>query len=180
LASVWDARVQHLFAGALFKIEPGDRLKSCVAAILEQAKRLSLHPLVSVKLGPTGSAGAPPSEIVVANRVAEAILCAWCAPVEIYLDTFQEIDRGYFLRPGLVDRRFNLSLAGEIFRDLQRELSRLEPERILHEVEFEGDRGVVFRAREGDAVLWLPNIGDAARPARAPRIEMVGSRQRAG
>jgi calcineurin-like phosphoesterase family protein len=41
-------------------------------------------------------------------RITEAIIaCAEVGNVEIILDTFADIDRGYFARSGLVDRRYN-------------------------------------------------------------------------
>jgi hypothetical protein len=38
--------------------------------------------------------------------------------VEVILDTFDDADRGYFARTGLIDRRFNPRLAGEVISTL--------------------------------------------------------------
>jgi hypothetical protein len=49
-----------------------------------------------------------------AERFAQAILAAVGCRVEVILDTFDDIDRGYFTRTGLIDRRFNPRLAGRL------------------------------------------------------------------
>lgn len=54
-----------------------------------------------------------------AARVAEAIVAgAGARGVEIILDTFADSDRGYFVRAGLVDRRFNPKLGSHVVGNL--------------------------------------------------------------
>jgi hypothetical protein len=74
-------------------------------------------------------AGASPAEsfrddLENANRVAEALAAALaqCRParpgVEVFIDTFADVDRGYFVRNGLIDRRSNPRLASAVVRHL--------------------------------------------------------------
>lgn len=58
----------------------------------------------------------------ISARVAEVAREAWKAGerVQIFLDTFCAHDRGYFPRAGLVDRRFDLTPAGELLKELIR------------------------------------------------------------
>lgn len=54
-----------------------------------------------------------------ASRFAEAALAAMTVPgVQVILDTFDDTDRGYFARAGLVDRRFNPKSGSRIVGNL--------------------------------------------------------------
>ena len=66
-------------------------------------------------------------DLATANRVAEATLAAWFAGnVDVTFDTFEDIDRGYFVRHGLVDPLYNPRLAARVLRHLQAALARYE------------------------------------------------------
>jgi 3',5'-cyclic AMP phosphodiesterase CpdA len=161
---------QRSLRGVTFTIDIDQPIASNVARIADVSRNLNLEPLICVKLAPARSASDPPTDHIIANRVAEAVLCAWCDPsVEIFLDTFEEIDRGYFLRPGLVDRRCNPRVAGRVFRNFQLALQNLKPNAPLQESMQEGTRTLSFRASEAEGILWVPDteqqtakiIGDA-------------------
>ena len=53
-----------------------------------------------------------------ALRFAEAVIAGVGHGVEVILDTFDDADRGYFARTGLVDRRLNPRVAGEVISTL--------------------------------------------------------------
>ena len=53
------------------------------------------------------------------NRFAEtAVAGIGVEGVEVILDTFDDVDRGYFVRSGLVDRRFNPKLGSRVIGNL--------------------------------------------------------------
>lgn len=59
-----------------------------------------------------------------ANRVAESIAAAMSVEnVSVFLDTFLDVDRGYFARTGLLDRRYNPRPGSFVFRYLQAALA---------------------------------------------------------
>ena len=59
-----------------------------------------------------------------ANRVAESIAAAMSVErVNVFLDTFLDVDRGYFARTGLLDRRYNPRPGSFVFRYLQAALA---------------------------------------------------------
>ena len=67
--------------------------------------------------------GAPYDEMMeeadLTARIAEAALAAIVVPgVEIILDTFDDTDRGYFARDGVVDRRFNPKIGSRVIGHL--------------------------------------------------------------
>jgi hypothetical protein len=67
-------------------------------------------------------------EIEAANRVAATLFAAHFTPaVGVFLDTFADVDRGYFPRAGLVDRRYNPRMAGRVVRNLNSALDRELP-----------------------------------------------------
>jgi hypothetical protein len=166
-----------------------------VQRIADLSRRINVRATIGVKLAPVRSAGPPPGEHAVANRVAEAAVCAWWNPqLQFFLDTFQEIDRGYYMRPGLVDRRCNPALAGNVFRRLHLMLARLEPLGALCETAKDGWRGLALQAKSGAGFLWFPEheqepgtewgtptpvceLEIAHGPVRGPWIEFTPSRE---
>jgi predicted phosphodiesterase len=143
--------------GFAFKIDFDESIHAGVQGIADLSRRINVRATIGVKLAPLRSAGPPPGEHAVANRVAEAAVCAWWNPqLQFFLDTFQEIDRGYYMRPGLVDRRCNPALAGSVFRRLHLMLARLEPVGALCEIAKEGWRGLALQGMSGAGFLWFP------------------------
>ena len=61
-------------------------------------------------------------EITNAIRFSEAVLSGIGFDIDIILDTFDDADRGYFTRTGLIDRRFNPRIAGQLISELIRQL----------------------------------------------------------
>ncbi|MBT6093427.1 MAG: serine/threonine protein phosphatase [Rhodospirillaceae bacterium] len=58
-------------------------------------------------------------ELANTNRFAETVVCGLgVAGVETYLDTFDDIERSYFARVGLVDRRFNPKMGSRVVGNL--------------------------------------------------------------
>lgn len=64
----------------------------------------------------------------IARQVAAFALAVWSDDaLEGWVDTLQDIDRGYFVRNGLADRRLNLRLAGRALMHLTAALTRFAP-----------------------------------------------------
>ena len=61
-------------------------------------------------------------EITNAIRFSESVLSGIGFGIDIILDTFDDADRGYFTRTGLIDRRFNPRIAGQLISELIRQL----------------------------------------------------------
>lgn len=83
------------------------------------ASTLNIKATATVQLAPGNPAEANRDDKVLANRVAEAVAAAFVVgDMDVFIDTFVDIDRGYFVRHGLVDRRYNTRMAGHVFRHL--------------------------------------------------------------
>lgn len=112
-AEVKKAGIPVSKAGVMFTIARAECPVKAVrwAAEFERSRRL--RPCVYIK-----STSASPAEAFVddaenAIRILHAAMAAAAHPnVDVMLDTFADADRGYFVRSGLVDRRYNLRPAG--------------------------------------------------------------------
>ncbi len=95
-------------------------------------------------------------------RALGAAFASRCLPqVDVFLDTLSDVDRGYFPRAGLVDRRFNPKREGQALRNLHGALSELPPldaPRWVRDPQF-----LVGTSRMGSSplMLVLPLGGDA-------------------
>jgi len=75
--------------------------------------KASLH--IRMTMGSPGST--PPDDDWVANRAAEALVVSTAhSSMHVYLDTFADVDRGYYRRHGVVDRFFNPRTAFHVLR----------------------------------------------------------------
>ena len=131
------------------KLYPPDELRRALAAALST-------PPVPVR-------AAAAEDGAIAARVAEAAFAAWCFPaVSMWLDTFADIDRGYFVRHGLADRRLAPHTAGLVLRHLHAALAGLTAP--ADAAVRAAPHGRVITARVGSAlvVLALPGAPDPA------------------
>ncbi len=121
--------IRETFKGLVFRIRrrgepevgPWEAIREIGRLGAEHEWRHHAHLLFS------GNVTAEPfvDDLATANRVAEATLAAVAAGnVDLWLDTFEDVDRGYFVRTGLVDRRYNPRLAARVVRHLNAALAR--------------------------------------------------------
>lgn len=96
------------------------------ASALPQAGALSL--LAHVRLAGEAPSDAMVDDLANACRVAESALGAALYPkTAAFIDTFMDVDRGYFPRTGFIDRRCAPRLAGRVYANLNAALSLLAP-----------------------------------------------------
>jgi hypothetical protein len=90
------------------------------------AATLRTRLLVHVRLAGESPSDAMNDDMANACRVAEAALAATVHPrVDAFVDTFMDVDRGYFPRTGFVDRRCSPRLAGKVYANLQAVLAMI-------------------------------------------------------
>ena len=97
-----------------------------------------------------------------ANRVAETAVAAWLTgTVDVYFDTFEDVDRGYFVRSGLVDRRYSPRLAAKVLRHLGSVLAEHDPTSARECSAVEVPRGRLWKGSLGGrfCALLLPRPG---------------------
>lgn len=139
-------------AGVVLRIAGEQPVLESVRRIMAEAGRLGVAVSLHVKLGSSKSAVVHDDDARIAARVAEAVIAAAAYPQAlITLDTFMDIDRGYFARHGLVDRRNNPRLAADWARRLSERLRGEAPPAIAG-LERGADRCVVSLVRGGETM----------------------------
>lgn len=120
--------------GFLFRLPREQSPWSGIQAIERVADALGTRGSAYVRLAADNPAQAMEDDLANANRVAETVVVAHaCRNVDVWLDTFNDVDRGYFPRTGLVDRRYNPRIAGHVYRNLHGVLSAPSEELSLKE-----------------------------------------------
>jgi hypothetical protein len=116
--------------GVVFRVGPACAAALGIQAADEAASRLGATAVVHVQLqGSESPAAELRDDVAIAGRVVEAVAAAYATPrAEVLLDTFVDHDRGYFIRHGLVDRRYNPRPAYHAMRRLCSLLAEIEGE----------------------------------------------------
>lgn len=107
---------QHpgLIDGAQFTIPRSVSSWDTTRSLADFAAQTGCTPVLyakSTEASPAETFGDP---VANAKRFAETALAGIGFGIDVVLDTMDDADRGYFTRTGLVDRRFNPRLAGEV------------------------------------------------------------------
>jgi hypothetical protein len=111
-----------VISGFLFTILRDVEPWPTILTLNEFAERTSCKPVLYVKATSPSPATAFLDEEENWARMCEATLGAIGSRVDVVLDTLTDIDRGYFIRTGLVDRRYNPRASGEAMTDLMVDL----------------------------------------------------------
>lgn len=133
----------------------------------EIAAERKIGGVVNIRLADENPAKYNEDDASIANRVAEAMVAAAATPgIEVFLDTFIDLDRGYFPRHGLFDRRYNPRPASFVYRHLQSVLNDHTGNITLGK-SARLDGGVVrtFETKTALFNLLLPKPGRKQKPA---------------
>ena len=107
------------FDGFLFRVSRDNSPLRDIRSIAQSMHALGKQGSAYVRLAAENTAVAMEDDLAIANRVAEAVIAVFTQiHVRVWLDTFSDVDRGYFPRAGLVDRRYNPRVAGHVCRSL--------------------------------------------------------------
>jgi hypothetical protein len=175
--------VRQAFGGLVFRLrrrgEVDLELWPAIRQISELGRASGLRHQIHILFAGNLTAERFEDDLASANRAAEAALAAVLAGnVDLTFDTFEDIDRGYFVRNGLVDRRYNPRLAARVLRHLGSALAEiggagaagadggdLETSSVS-----EIPDGRLVRVVVGKASLWLvlPNPGCVVRELERP------------
>ena len=145
---------QHpeLIAGAQFTIPRSVSAWDTARSLADFAARTGCAPVLYAKSTEASPAEAFDDPLANAERFSETALAGIGFDIDVVLDTLDDADRGYFTRTGLVDRRFNPRLAGEVISTIA--LETLEGGWTAAP----GDRPVL---QKGDRRLWVARAKEA-------------------
>ncbi|MEH6813476.1 MAG: metallophosphoesterase [Motiliproteus sp.] len=89
------------------------------------AQKLGVRFSVHARLADENPAEANYDDVANANRIAGSLVAAMIQPqVDVFVDTFADNDRGYFVKNGVVDRRYNPRIGSQVVRNLYAELNQ--------------------------------------------------------
>ncbi len=165
-----DARFeQGSVGGFVFRLRFDESPWESVARVADFAREHGMRAAVNVRLASENPAEYNQDDVAIANQVAEALLAAFAADdCEVFIDTYVDVDRGYFPRHGLFDRRFNPRPASFVYRYLQGWLGACNAAPVLGTLHrFEWGRAGRFTAGEVAGCLVLPD-GETRPPAQLP------------
>lgn len=141
-----------------FRVGPGTDPWDGIKASVNLSARIGCGAAVTVCLSPEAPDDAHLDEIWLANRVAIAALAAAAHPMAVvFLDTFMDFDRGYFVRLGLADRKGSLRRSGRVAARMHALLEGLpqEGEIVRHSLD-RGDEVVAYSSDCFELALYLP------------------------
>jgi 3',5'-cyclic AMP phosphodiesterase CpdA len=159
--------------GAVFRIVRDRSPWEDVTAACALSAELRIHPSFQVRLAADNPAQSLRNDRDTANRIGEAVLTGLAHPgIDLMLDTFDDIDRGYFARNGLVDRRFNPRLAGLVYRHMHAALAPHAPITLESRQVTKNLITCAFSAGGKRHLLLLPRV--ACRLGELPFAERAG------
>lgn len=107
-------------SGIVVRISLGTPALKAITKISQFSLDSGLKIVANICLLPDKSSLDNNDDDAISHRVAEACFASLMFPdVHIRLDTFTDIDRGYFLRHGLFDRRHNPRAAGLLIKQIK-------------------------------------------------------------
>lgn len=153
-------------------------LQKSVADLAAKGDRAGVKIIVNVRLASENPAELIDNPLRTANRVAEATAVAHAFPeAEMFLDSFIDMERGYFPRLGLYDRRLNPNMAGKVYRNLS---TILAGRNVTFDESRDRNANEMAMMIDGNpAVLLLPDGGEAGdfRDRTAEAYAGVGGNQ---
>jgi 3',5'-cyclic AMP phosphodiesterase CpdA len=145
--------------GFVFRLRFDDSPWEIIPRIADFARDHGVRAAINVRLASENPAEYNQDDRAIANQVAEAMLAAFASgDCEVFIDTYVDVDRGYFPRHGLFDRRYNPRPASFVYRYLQGWLGALDEAPVLGAiVHVEGGRVGGFGTGNSGACLLLPD-----------------------
>ena len=126
-----DPRLQQavadgLLQGVAFHLPRTEAPWAALPAIAAATESLGLRAVGELRMVSDNPAEAFVDDLANANRVAEALVTArTLAYVDVYVDALIDVDRGYFARTSLYDRRYAPRLGGQVVQHLSAALATL-------------------------------------------------------
>ena len=148
------ANFREAVTGLCFSVSRYENTWRALSRVERFAKDEGLRATSLVRLAADSPAAGEFCDTANANIVAEAIVAGhYSDSAQVNLDTFADMDRGYFPRTGLTDRRYNLRPAGLVAKHLSAGLRHFTaPKNSLEEVTTPEGRFMRF----GHCTLALP------------------------
>lgn len=180
---VGSAAIAETFHGLVFRLrrrgEPQLDVWPSILEIGELGAGAGMRHQVHILFAGNVTAERFVDDLKTANRVAEAAFAAAAGNVDVWLDTFEDSDRGYFVRHGLVDRRYGPRLAARVLGHLHAALARHDLRQARGSLvdDLAGGRSISVRLDGRFLSLVLPyeplTLGEIRTPGASPGGELT-------
>lgn len=149
-----------LFEGAVFRIARPDCVSKSLTEVAAICERLGVGASVTMFMADPNPAKHRCDDHDTANRIAESVFtAASLSKVELFVDTFIDLDRGHNVRNGVIDRLCNPRPAMFVVQNLNAILnSEWEVSGPLSYGTFDNGRWVCANQPERSLVLILENV----------------------
>ncbi|MGE4338892.1 MAG: metallophosphoesterase [Pigmentiphaga sp.] len=149
-------------AALVFRIAQGQPVAETIEHAVRRAGALGLAAQVHVRLADDSPAQARRDEHHNLRRIVEAAVAAFTHPGHtVFLDTLNDVDRGYFPRRGLVDSLYNPRTAGTVLRTLHGLLTEDGPAGAAQWVSVPEGLLAIVPLVHGELRVFLPATTDA-------------------
>ena len=144
--------------GIVVRVPYGDSVLDAIAHLGALQSSSDMQIVANICLLPNKSSLNNNDDDAISLRVAEACFASLMNPqIHIRLDTFVDIDRGYFLRHGLFDRRHNPRKAGLLIKQIKDVYGALKNLYVSVEVKSDGVKEFQLKWDKGALQLQLKN-----------------------
>ncbi|MCW4035746.1 MAG: metallophosphoesterase [Candidatus Bathyarchaeota archaeon] len=172
-------RATAISNGFVFQVGANESPLDAIQAISDYAKKWGFRAFANVRLASEDPAEYMDNNLRVANRVAESVVAAAATELDVFLDTFMDLDRGYFPRVGLYDRRLNPRMGSHVLAHLQGVLNDHGPEVTLGDRwETAGWDGFAFETSRAVFNMFLPSSDDSQEPRMTPSLRTAVDEKR--
>jgi len=151
-------KLRGVIAGFVLRMAWRDNPSSFIDQAGTLCDEMGILASVHVRLADENPAEANYDDLTNANRIAATLLGVVGQPkVTAFVDTFADNDRGYFVKNGVVDRRYNPRIGSQVVRNLYAELKGITG--LRHVDSRQQTHGVVHRYMSDTKtfVLVLPD-----------------------
>jgi len=141
--------VRETLQGAVFRVNLDQPPLESLQSISTIAGKLDIHASVMLRLAPNSLAENNTDDRAIGRRVAETLAAGfWLKNLDIFFDTFIDVDRSYFVRNGFYDRLYNPRGSAHIFRFLNSLFQYCPPDSVTRD-------GTLLRITSGKAEMVL-------------------------
>ncbi|MGH9460360.1 MAG: metallophosphoesterase family protein [Vicinamibacteria bacterium] len=144
------------FDGLVFRVPRHEAPVRAIKSIHCHSRETDRNAVVHVRLAAEDPAVAMNEDLANACRVAETVFAGLAHPeIAVYLDTFMDVDRGYFPRTGFIDRRYNPRPASRVYAALH---AALADSAVAYVAEERSESLTILfgRTRDSELALVLP------------------------
>ena len=141
--------VREALQGAVFRVNLDQPPLESMQSISAIAAELDIRASVMLRLAPNSLAEHNTDDRAISCRVAEALAAGYgFRNLDVFFDTFIDVDRSYFVGNGFYDRRLNPRASAHVFRFLNTLFQCYPPDSVTRD-------GTMLRIASGKAEMVL-------------------------